>query len=615
MVALQCVAFEWSRAEEPFLTELIKGKAHTHFRVAPDGSQIALLAPHQGAMNLWLQGVGSGDRKQVTRDRRSIKEFSWQYDSKHLLYLQDTDGDQQWHLYQVDLNGFNTRDLTPFRGIQARIVSLRPLVPDQILVAMNLHDRQRHDVFRVHLQSGAIELDTRNPGSVLEWCADADLLTRAGVALSASGGYKIIIKDLNTGEWSPMVTIPAGSILPKLIGFSPDGTVLWYLGDNPSGRIQLWALNLQTGETKSTTDALPGDVVQVFQDPVLGVPEGVALMNPEISWHLFHNGYSFTIDFLKFEKGDLSFPNRSLQKKHWIVRYTDPQMSTTYQVFTLGERHKVSLLGMERPNLRNKTFSPTKPLQIPGSGGGTIRATFNPSIRPEEGPHPWVIRVADGSIDQPKMQFDEEAQWLAHKGVSVLSIFPPRGAAACYPLAGLAEGYWANDLQNDVLSARQWVVKQDQAVPEKIFVKGVGFGAYAALAAAVKQPDAFAGVVLVNGVTDIPSFMAELPIYHQSIAPALASWYMGDGKGMLSSPFDQLSNLDTPILLVHGKNNPWIRKDQAERLHMKLDQYQKPVETLFIEGEGHGFIQEENVLRYYEVLGKFLDKALSHPSH
>jgi len=209
--------------------DLIKNKQHTHFRVSPDGSKIALLAPHEGAMNIWLQGVGRGKRTLVTRENKSLTNFFWQYDNEHLLYLQDQDGDQQFHLFQVDLSGFNTRDLTPYRGIQARVVSMLPLVPDQILVSMNLNSRQRHDVFRIHLDTGAIELDTVNLGYVLQWMADADLQTRAGVALSSDGGYEILIKDLGTGEWSPKVTIPAGHAVPHLIGLSPDGTVLWYL--------------------------------------------------------------------------------------------------------------------------------------------------------------------------------------------------------------------------------------------------------------------------------------------------------------------------------------------------------------------------------------------------
>jgi dipeptidyl aminopeptidase/acylaminoacyl peptidase len=267
-------------------------------------------------------------------------------------------------------------------------------------------------------------------------------------------------------------------------------------------------------------------------------------------------------------------------------------------------------MGMERPNLRNGNFSATQPVLIPGPDGQKIRATLNRPILKKEEPVPTVIRVVDGAMDQPTFQFDEEAQWLAYKEMAVLTIYPPRGVASKEAVTALADDHWATGLKDDILVARNWAIAEGHAKDDQIYLKGTGLGAYAALSAGVKQPDAFAGLVLVNGVTDVPSFMKELPTYGQSIASKLAGWFTGDTSGQKAwaepSPLDHLNDLDSPVLLVHGANNPWIRKDQAGRLRSKLLNLQKPVETLLIEGEGHQIIQENNVTRYYEALEKFL---------
>ena len=40
----------------------------------------------------------------VTHDaRRGITTFPWTDDPRWLLYLQDTDGNEDWHLHRVDL--------------------------------------------------------------------------------------------------------------------------------------------------------------------------------------------------------------------------------------------------------------------------------------------------------------------------------------------------------------------------------------------------------------------------------------------------------------------------------------------------------------------------------
>jgi len=72
--------------------------------ISPDGAQLAYLAPDQGVLNVWVRTLGKTDDRVVTNDRkRGIRNFVWQYDSKNILYAQDKDGDENWHVYQTNL--------------------------------------------------------------------------------------------------------------------------------------------------------------------------------------------------------------------------------------------------------------------------------------------------------------------------------------------------------------------------------------------------------------------------------------------------------------------------------------------------------------------------------
>src|SRR2546426_1148575 len=132
-------------------------------RISPDGKMLAYLAPTNDVLNVWVRTLGQTDERVVTADKkRGIRMFLWQPDSQHILYLQDQDGDENWHLYQTHLKSMNTRDLTPFLGVQARLVAVDPNYPDELLVGLNLRDRSVHDVYRVSLGTGAVVLDTEN---------------------------------------------------------------------------------------------------------------------------------------------------------------------------------------------------------------------------------------------------------------------------------------------------------------------------------------------------------------------------------------------------------------------------------------------------------------------
>src|SRR3712207_4949572 len=82
-----------SRAELPPLIPravLFGNPEKTGPQVSPDGRLLAYLAPDGGFLNVWVRTLGRGDDRVVTNDRkRGIRNFFWQPDSRHVIYLQD----------------------------------------------------------------------------------------------------------------------------------------------------------------------------------------------------------------------------------------------------------------------------------------------------------------------------------------------------------------------------------------------------------------------------------------------------------------------------------------------------------------------------------------------
>src|SRR4051812_42080198 len=108
-------------------------------RISPDGTRLAWIAPDEGVLNVW---VGPADAlvqaAPVTKDRdRGIRSYFWAHDNRHLLYVQDKGGDENWRLYAVDLDTGDTRDLTPFDDVQARVEEVERRFPNEILVGLN----------------------------------------------------------------------------------------------------------------------------------------------------------------------------------------------------------------------------------------------------------------------------------------------------------------------------------------------------------------------------------------------------------------------------------------------------------------------------------------------
>ncbi len=164
--------------------------------LSPDGLRLAWLAPDtKNVLQVWVKTLGKDDDKIVTADKkRGIRQFYWAKDNRTLLYLQDADGDENFHVYGVDLDSGNVRDYTAFQGVRAGVEDLNPDFPNEVLLTLNLRDRSLFDVYRLSLKNGALELDTRNPGDVSGWGTDPKFRVRLAQVATPEGGTEIRVR-------------------------------------------------------------------------------------------------------------------------------------------------------------------------------------------------------------------------------------------------------------------------------------------------------------------------------------------------------------------------------------------------------------------------------------
>ena len=124
--------------------------------LSPDGARLAYLAPVDGVLNVW---VGPADDPAsavpVTDDKvRGIRVYFWAYTNRHILYLQDKGGDEDWHAYCVDLAVRKTRDLTPLSGVRAQIQAVSPDFPNEVVVGLNDRMPEFHELYRINIGTG-----------------------------------------------------------------------------------------------------------------------------------------------------------------------------------------------------------------------------------------------------------------------------------------------------------------------------------------------------------------------------------------------------------------------------------------------------------------------------
>src|SRR5262249_50570611 len=147
---------------------------------------------------------------------------------QHILYLQDEAGDENWHVFVADVGSGETRDLTPFKGVAARIQEVSPKFPDALLVTLNKRDPKLHDLYRLDLD-GNLKLMAENPPAhgFVSFVTDPDFAVRFAVRVARDGGEETY-RPAAGGDWELFLRVPMeDAISTEPVGFNKSGDVLY----------------------------------------------------------------------------------------------------------------------------------------------------------------------------------------------------------------------------------------------------------------------------------------------------------------------------------------------------------------------------------------------------
>ena len=162
-------------------------------QISPDGRYLGWVAAVDGVLNVWVAPADDiGKARAVTADKaRGIRQYVWSHRPDTLLYLRDTGGDENFHLFSVDLASGQARDLSDFPATRAEVVGVSHLHPESVLVAMNDRDPKWHDLYRVDLASGQRTLLEKNTRQIAGYIANPDFKVRMASRAREDGGSEV----------------------------------------------------------------------------------------------------------------------------------------------------------------------------------------------------------------------------------------------------------------------------------------------------------------------------------------------------------------------------------------------------------------------------------------
>jgi dipeptidyl aminopeptidase/acylaminoacyl peptidase len=585
---------------------------------SPDGRRLAFIAPVDGVLNVWVGDVGTNDYRAVTDDRvRGIRQFLWAQDNRHLLYLQDAAGDENWHVHSVDLDSGEVVDRTPFPGVQVQPIGVSHRKPDEVLLGINKDDPRLHDVYRLQLSTGELTKVVTNPG-YQEWLVDHDLEVRGAVEPRADGGIDYFVRE-GEGFRKTFSTEPDDTIInvTGAITFTGDGKHLWCSSVRGTDTARLVKVDPLTGDEEVVAEHPERDLNQLGTrfHPTTKEPQLVAFATDRFEYRVLDDALAGDLAALRSElSGDVHVTSRDQGDTRWLVAEVRDDGPVRYLLWERAGQ-ELTFLFESQPALSDYVLANVEPFSFTARDGLTVHGlvTFPPGV--ERRDLPAVVTVHGGPWGARDVWgYNPEGQWLANRGYVCLQVNYRGSGGYGKAFLNASAREWAGKMHDDLIDGLEHAIGAGWVDRDRVGIYGGSYGGYAALVGAAFTPDVFRCAVDYVGPSNLLTLLKSIPPYWFGVAtqfhkllghPDLDNDFLWE-----RSPLSRVDDIRIPMFIAQGANDPRVKQAESEQIVAALAKAGVPHEYLLFEDEGHGFARPENRLTLYGKVERFLAEHL-----
>lgn len=607
------------------VTDYFKTPEAFSFQLSPDGSYISYMKRRDtGERDVYIKNTTTEEETLLLKQEEDlIRGYAWANNSR-ILYMQDKGGDENYHLFGIDVGGNNKKELTPYEGVRVDLIEGLKENEAHVIVKMNKDNPQQEEPYLLNINTAEItKLYTVNAGDPPVSGYNFDRQGNLRAVNRIVDGIKSEILYKLDGEFKSLLTTDFGDVF-AITSFNPstkDPNDAYVLSNLGTDKLEIQLYDLKNNKKIKT----------LFNNDTYDV-SGMSLSrkrNYEIDYFSYtgektvvvpqSKTYKKIYSRLQKEFGDKQFftVDKTDDESQYLVMVTSDKIRGEYYIYN-KTNDAVTLLYKLSSHLQSGDMASMKPITFKSRDGLTIHGYITlPTDYVKGQKVPLVVNVHGGPQGlRDAWGFNSEAQLFASRGYATLHVnFRISGG---YGKEFLKAGFGqiGRKAMNDVEDGVDYVIDQGWIDADKVAIFGGSHGGYAVLRGMTKTPDKYACGVDYVGVSNLNTFMTTIPPYWEKYRALMYKiWYnpeIPEEKAIMDeiSPALHVDKIKKPLFVVQGANDPRVNIDEADQIVKSLRARNVEVPYMVKYDEGHGFGKEENRLELYQAMMGFFAQHL-----
>jgi dipeptidyl aminopeptidase/acylaminoacyl peptidase len=598
-------------------------------QISPDGRLVAytLNVPREAGVDddgsawseLHVLDVASGRQRAFITGKVSVRSLAWTPDGSGIAFLAKREGDEQTALYVIPHDGGEARRAASLKTS----ISAYSFSPDGKRVAVVAEEPADEEREKAQKQGFKQEIYEEDVPFARVWIAQAFETEPEPRRLELEGHVHAV-------EWSPVDERLAVAVTPTplvddsymrqrvRIVDSADGTLLAKI-ENP-GKMGpfAWSPDGQRIALISALDVhdpspgriLVADATSGRFEIRLGDYPGHA---SQLAWSdarsvMFVAGKGVWSEWASLDVTDGSIeaapiPARgpillalSLAPQAGAAAFVADSPAHPPELFTLASSDTLPLRRTDsNPWLAEQRLAQQEVVRFEARDGLALEGLL---IRPlDEQPgrrYPLILSVHGGPEAHHSngwlTGYSNPGQMAAARGMAVFYTNYRGSTGRGVEFSKLSQGDPAGKEFDDLVDAVDHLIATGLVDQDKVGVTGGSYGGYATAWCSTYYSDRFAAGVMFVGISNKVSKVGTTDIADEEFYVHALKRVQDDNWDFFleRSPIYHVEKSKTPLLILHGKDDPRVNRGQSMELYRHFKMQQKPVRLVFYPGEGHG---------------------------
>ncbi|PAY01113.1 peptidase S9 [Pseudoalteromonas sp. HM-SA03] len=618
--------------------------------VSPDGELVAftrsvpreLYVDQNGSNYSELYVVDDeGVERPFITGKVSISSISWSADGQFIYFLTKKKEDKQRALYRIAVNGGEAQKVLSLKGTGISAYSLSPDSKQVAILAMPAADKSEKELKKLGFMAEVYELGLKNKQlHIIDLATSEKPLTPAALNIEgyvseinwADDASKLLVKTQPTAliddkymksQWHVLDAktqqITTSFKTEGKLGtaeFSHDGKYIAILGaedkhDPATGRLYL--ADAQSGKVEEWIPNFMGHIGDFEWSNRKNQLTFVANVGAESFVGQIKVGSKKYKKLIK--EGKFIASNLSISDSDKTIALRANTAKHPNEVFMIRSS-KATRLSNSNPWLDNKRFAKQEAINFKARDGVEIGGVLIYPLDYQEGTrYPLIMSVHGGPESHDKngwlTSYSDPGQMGAARGYAVFYPNYRGSTGKGVDYSKLGQGDYAGKEFDDLVDMKEYLVNTGLVDTKRVGITGGSYGGYASAWGATKLTEHFAASVMFVGVTNQLSKFGTTDISNEMYLVHARSYPWDKWQWYLErSPIYWAGQSKTPLLIMHGKDDPRVHPAQSMELYRYMKVQGKDVRLVYYPGEGHGNRKAAAQYDYSLRLMRWMDNYL-----